>query len=689
MIACLLFLGCLLICHLFFKWYFIFPLLLIIIILKKKRETRYIFVPLFFIVLLAISMNVSTSNSYKGYGLVQESKENYYLLKTWKTTYYVYEKSNEKEIGDFIYLEGSAQKISFISIESQFNFQEYLEHKGVFYQLNVYKEEYKIKSIFKTRAIVRYLKTICDEKTFLLIKFLLFGESSNGTLSTLMDDLHYYSFFTIGSFFFRFLFKKLEIKKGKHRFIKHFLIILPFMILRPIRLFFVKTLLDELIVFIYQKKNRELSSLQKTSLSGLILLLINPFFGYQDSFLLIYALSIFINLLNQLMFRFKTRKKHLLTCVVLQLFFMLIEGYNNYEINILSPLFQLLMPLVTIFNLVYSYLFYLRAFKYLAILSNFYYKFLYLLDDISLKITVGNISFFYLIIFVLLVLLFFFNHARGHKNKKVIMIGILLNLINVIPYRYFNDYVSFINVGQGDAILIENQGITLLVDTGGSTKFDIAQESLMPFLKKRRISCIDYFIASHNDFDHIGGLSTLIEKNYVKKVVDEDDFPLKLKTCYINDLNIFKSYFTDENNKSRVLSFHLLNKSFLLMGDAGIEVEDMLLKNYKSLQHDIIKIGHHGSKTSSSYSFLKMVHPQEAIISCGKNNAYHHPHQEVLERLQKLSIKVRRTDAEGTIIYQDKNLISLFKQALFVWYTNYERRHEDDLCFIRCSRFNS
>lgn len=638
---------------------------------------------------LTISMNTSSSNFFKGYGVVQESKENYYLLKTRKTTYYIYEKSNEKEIGDFLYLEGSVREMNFVVIESQFDFQEYLEHKGVFHQLNVYKEEYKIKSIFKTRAILRYLNTVCDEKTFLLTKLLLFGESSDGLLSSLMDDLHYYSFFTIGSFFFRFLFNKLEIKKGKHRFLMHFLILIPFMILRPIRLFFIKTLLEELIVFIYQKKNKELSSLQKTSLSGLILLLINPYFGYQNSFLLIYSLSLFIIFLNQLMFRLKTRKKRVITFVILQLFFMLIEGYNNYEINILSPFFQLLMPIVTLYNLVYCYLFYVRAFKYLAILADLYYKFLYLLDSISLKFIVGNISFFYLIVFVLLVLLIFFNHARGQKNKKIISISTLFILISVIPYHYFNDYVSFINVGQGDAILIENQGITLLVDTGGNTKFDIAQESLLPFLKKRKLTHIDYFIASHNDFDHIGGLSTLIEKNYVKSIVDEDDFPLKLKTCYITDLNIFKSHFNDENNKSRVLSFHLLNKSFLLMGDAGIEVEEMLLKYYKSLQHDIIKIGHHGSKTSSSYNFLKMVHPQEAIISCGKNNAYHHPHQEVLERLQKLSIKVRRTDIEGTITYQDKNLISLFKQALFVWYTNYERRHEDDLCFIRCSRFNS
>ncbi len=689
MIAFLLFLSCLLICHLFPNWYLIIPLLFIIIVLKKKNKTRYLLVPFIFTFLLTISMNVSSPSSFQGYGVVQESKENYYLLRTWKTTYYVYEKNNKKEIGDFLYLEGSIQKMNFTIIESQFDFQDYLEHKGVFYQLNIDKEQYKIKSILKTRTILRYLKTACDEKTFQLTKLLLFGESSEGLLSTLMDNLHFYYFFTISAFFFRFLFNKLESKKGKHRFFKHLLVILPFMILRPIRLFFIKTILDELIVFIYQKKNKELSSLKKISLSGLILLLINPFFGYQDSFLLIYCLSLFIIVLNQLMFRFKIRKKKVITFVILQLFFMLLEGYKNYEINIMSPFFQLLIPLMTPFILAYSYLFYLRAFNYLAIVANLYYKFLNLLDNISLKITVGYISFFYLIVFVFLVLVFFFNHGRGQKNKKVVAISTLLIVISIVPYRFVHDYVSFINVGQGDAILIENQGMTLLVDTGGNTKFDIAEESLLPFFKKRRISYIDYFIASHNDFDHIGGLSTLLENNYIKKVVTDDDFPLKLKTCQVTDLNIYKNKFSDENNKSRVLSFNLLNKSFLLMGDAGIEVEDLLLKSSKLISHDIIKIGHHGSKTSSSYSFLKMVHPQEAIISCGQNNVYHHPHQEVLERLKKLSIIIRRTDMEGTITYQDKKQISLFKMVQFVWYTYYERRHEDDLCFIRCSRLNS
>ncbi len=108
----------------------------------------------------------------------------------------------------------------------------------------------------------------------------------------------------------------------------------------------------------------------------------------------------------------------------------------------------------------------------------------------------------------------------------------------------------------------------------------------------------------------------------------------------------------EENINSSVIYFSFLNKNFLMMGDAPIEVEDKILKQYDNLKTDIIKIGHHGSNTSSSFKFLKSLSIKEAVISVGLNNKYHHPHQEVLNNLYLLNIIIRRTDEEGTIVYK-------------------------------------
>ena len=107
----------------------------------------------------------------------------------------------------------------------------------------------------------------------------------------------------------------------------------------------------------------------------------------------------------------------------------------------------------------------------------------------------------------------------------------------------------------------------------------------------------------------------------------------------------------EENSRSLVLWFSLGGKKFLLMGDAPVEIEENIMSEYKDLDCDYLKVGHHGSDTSSSLEFLKYVSPKEAIISCGVDNMYGHPSDKVLQNLNTLKIKVRRTDLEGTIEY--------------------------------------
>lgn len=220
--------------------------------------------------------------------------------------------------------------------------------------------------------------------------------------------------------------------------------------------------------------------------------------------------------------------------------------------------------------------------------------------------------------------------------------------------KTFGSQIHFINVGQGDSTLIIHQKQTILIDTGGSLYQDIAKKTLIPFLKKKRIYSLDYVIVTHDDYDHNGAFASLNENFVVKKYIDhKKEFPLIINDDFIiKNLNIYASSDEmDDNDKSLVLYFAIKNTSFLLMGDAPKWVESKIIKDNPQLNCDILKIGHHGSNTSTSEYFIDCVRPKQAIISVGKHNNYGHPSDSVLAILKAYDIRIRRTDIESTISF--------------------------------------
>ncbi len=178
----------------------------------------------------------------------------------------------------------------------------------------------------------------------------------------------------------------------------------------------------------------------------------------------------------------------------------------------------------------------------------------------------------------------------------------------------------------------------------------MANEVLIPFFKKQRVYKIDFLIVTHDDFDHCGALASLVENYQVSTIITRKNaFPLIVDDIVINNLNLVT--YSDTNDNSLVLHFSLLKKSWLLMGDASIVVEKEIITRYSTLDIDYLKVGHHGSKTSTCEAFIKQITPEEAIISVGRNNYYGHPHDEVLSLLNKYEVTTRRTDYEGTISY--------------------------------------
>lgn len=237
--------------------------------------------------------------------------------------------------------------------------------------------------------------------------------------------------------------------------------------------------------------------------------------------------------------------------------------------------------------------------------------------------------------------------------------------------------VHYIDVDQGDAELIQVNGKNLLIDTGESDQSD----HLIDYLKDLKIEKLDAFIVTHPHTDHMGGATKVLDEfdvdkiymtNYVHTTKAYENLLQKIKekglkitrakkgvTLDMGDnveaviLSPDKDY-TDINASSVVLRLVYGDTSFLFTGDATIETEGDILKNYQSvtsneLNVDVYKVAHHGSVTSNSAKFLKAIDPALSIISAGQDNSYGHPHKEVVDRLNRLNSKILVTAEEGTV----------------------------------------
>lgn len=233
--------------------------------------------------------------------------------------------------------------------------------------------------------------------------------------------------------------------------------------------------------------------------------------------------------------------------------------------------------------------------------------------------------------------------------------------------------VHFINVGQGDSILIQfHNGQTMLIDAG-------PDDSVVSYLNQQGIKKINYLVATHPHADHIGGMATVIrtfdiEKVYMPRVTHTTKtyenvlLAIKAKGLKITSARVGTAVFNQDgikvnfvapcgssydnlNNYSAVVKVQHGNTSFLLTGDAESLSEQQMLSSGANLKSDVLKVGHHGSKSSTTPSFLKAVSPKYAVISCGAGNQYGHPHKETISKLANAGVNVYRTDTNGTVIF--------------------------------------
>lgn len=282
-----------------------------------------------------------------------------------------------------------------------------------------------------------------------------------------------------------------------------------------------------------------------------------------------------------------------------------------------------------------------------------------------------------------IIALFKYKIRRNKKklSKSAVLIILIFSIIRLMP----NDLkINFVDVGQGDAtFIITPDNHTILIDGGGSDSkdFDIGQNTLLPYILDKGYNKIDYVIISHFDNDHCGGLLYIIQeikidkiligkqwnncenyKKFIQLVKDkkikvdileaEDKFfiekNLKLEVIWPYSGNVIESNAINNNS----LVFKLIYKNFSMMFTGDIEeiAEKAIVDRYQhSLKSNILKIAHHGSKTSSTLDFLNATNPSFAIIGVGKNNKFGHPSDSTMDNLKKRKVKIYRTDTNGEI----------------------------------------
>lgn len=477
-----------------------------------------------------------------------------------------------------------------------------------------------------------------------------------------------------------------------------------------------------MVVLFTMKMNVKLSPIDGISLICLALLFINPSYlfhlGFQLSFLVSYSLIISSSTLLQ---RYSSWIVQLATVTVIaQIVSFPIIIYHFYEISILSlPLNLIYIPFITFFALPLSFLLFIGHYLFapfvtpLLIVFDFVIVFAHSLLAILIDLSFSTYNFgkppLFLIVFYYLAIFWKLLIWEKSPLPRQMLNSISLFFIVVLfhwyyPYLTNEGEITMIDVGQGESIYIElpRRQAVYIIDTGGNVNFsahnwatrnkpfDVGEDILLPFLKAKGVRKIDKLILTHGHFDHIGGAKALVGKIRVQNLLYgigpvEGVFERELlskfyhegtniqfvkKGDYWNrsnyDFFVLSPVGGEEslNDRSIVIYTNIGGLNWLFTGDLEEAGERQLLSNFNKIDVDVLKVGHHGSNTSTTDPFLQFVDPSIALIPVGQRNLYGHPHQEVISRLKENEITIFRTDYHGAIRYRYKKDQGIFETVL-------------------------
>lgn len=581
-------------------------------------------------------------------------------------------------IGSSVSIKGKLVSPKNNTVPYLFNYKKYLYNKRVYYTLKIdnikiLKENSNPFIKLKNKVIKHvnsykdstYLYAFILGKTELISDEVLTSYRENGISHLFaLSGLHVSIFSSI----LLFILKKLRFKE-----ILNYVLIFIFLLLFSFITGFSPSILRATLLFFLLGINKvfylNIRTLDILYLVFIILVIINPFIIYNLSFILSFTAAFFLifssDLLkgkNYFVSLFKVSLLSYFASLPLSIYYF---GYTNLLGTILNLVFVPLVSFV-VFPLTLLTFIISKFYSILNITTN-------LLESLSLLFNKFKIIIYFPrinLIFVFIYLSILMLYIKFKKKICLYLIIVLLIFFKIRPYMDNNTYIYYIDVGQGDSILVVTPHLnkTILIDTGGIVSFNenyksnIVKNKTIPFFRRIGINKVDYLFLTHGDYDHAGEANELLSNfcvkkvfinkgninNIEKKINNKEVLMLKnfvIDNIKVNSLN--NNVFNNENDDSTILLFNIYDYKFLFMGDASIKTEEYLLNNYILPNVDILKVGHHGSYTSTSTDFINVIKPKYSVISVGENNMYKHPNKSVLDILD--NTKLLRTDVDGTI----------------------------------------
>ena len=661
--------------------------------LRTILLSKYLYYGIFIIALIytSIILNISKTSNYKtppttisgtitsltiidNYLKItlKSSTESFILSYTFKNTKEQEEFQKTYHLGNEILVKGEATKPK---NNSNFNYQKYLERKNIYYLIKVKEyslisSEQNIYYFFKERIAYHlhnnsYLYTfIYGDKSY-ISKEVIRSYQTNGISHLFaISGMH----ITLLSSLILKLLKKLKVKENTSYFITIIFLLFYLLLVGPSAsilrgvLFFILFSLNKIYYFYIKPFHLFLLVLS-------ISLIFNPFFIYDLGFL--YSFSISLALIETSSYLQGNYFISLLkTSLISFLVSIPISLYNFSSLNFLSIIYNLFfVPLISIIIFPLSLI--LVFCPFLLPIYNFLINVLESLSLFLSKISLLTFTFrkinivFYFLYYPLIIL--FINGLIKKERIKYLPLIIILLIHYAYPFFLNETYIKVQDVGQGDSIIIHSNNCTILLDTGTSTdnNYSLSANTTIPTLKKLGIKKIDYLLLSHGDKDHAGDAPYLLEhfkvkniylnlgeKNYYEQAITSKyDYHIAKEGTTINcgDLVLIQlnKEFPEENDSSSIYYMKYNETSFLFMGDATTISERYIIENYELSNIDFLKVGHHGSNTSTSKSFYNTISPKYSLISVGKNNKFGHPKKSVLDILG--NSEIYRTDLNGSI----------------------------------------
>ena len=584
-------------------------------------------------------------------------------------------------LGDIIKVQGTLVEISNNTIPNIFNYRDYLEKKEIIYEIkiqhmNLIRENRNLLFSIKNK-INQKLKNVSQRE---YIYAFLLGDSSY--FSDEQIDMYrkcgLMHLLTIGSFEIMIITKiltkikeRIRLKEKGYWFLL-FVVYLLYIIFTCGKIGVIRSSCCYLLNRILKYYHIKFKYSNLILLIGCLLLIINPYYLYHISFQYSFIISYIISK-ERKKIKGSFLKKTLCFALVSFIASFPITLYYNYQVNFLSIFLSsffiyivnyLIIPLSLV-----TFIFVDLENVFQVIISFFESVLLFFSKIDFFNIVYAKPSFFLIIIYYLCILFL--------PKRKIIFFSFFCFIYKILILLFLKisfNYVMFVDVSQGDAIIIKTSDNITLIDTGGSI-YNSYTKKIIQYLHSIGVSEIDNLILSHGDFDHMGEAINLVNNFKVDKVIFNcgpyndleqelikvlDKKKIKYYSC-IKELNINNNKlfflqtkeYDNENDNSNVIYTELNGYKFMFMGDASVTTEEEILDKYNLPDIDVLKVGHHGSRTSSGIEFIDEINPKYSIISVGKNNRYGHPNKEVLENLN--DSKIYRTDQNGSITFKIRN----------------------------------